>query len=82
MRAAAPPCERYHRPVAAATARLAFRLGTALAMGCKRRASSNPPNWRRPSAVALLSTAGPQPPSLLRVRPCGIGHRFDPEAPV
>jgi hypothetical protein len=81
MRAAAPPCERGHHP-GAATARLAFELAAALAMAGKGRAPSNPPNRRLPSAVALLSTAGPQPLSSMRLRPCGIGHRFDREAHV
>ena len=76
---AAPRCEQGHHPGSAATVRLAFELAAALAMGCKGRAPSNPPKRRPPGAVALLSTAGPQPPSL-RVRPCGIGRRFDPEA--
>jgi hypothetical protein len=82
MPAAAPPCGRGHHPGAAATARLAFELAAALAMGCKGRAPSNPPNRRPPSAVALLSTAGPQPYASMRVRPCGIGQHFDREAHV
>ena len=82
MPAAASPCGRGHHPGAADTARLAFELAAALAMARKGRAPSNPPKRRPPSAVALLSTAAPQPHSSMRARPCGIGHHFDPEAHV